>query len=189
VRVSAQRGRPREHEQGIGLAGMKRHGMPPLTVNQPARPGVFACLGDAPRLARLRDCRCKFPRKATPPTPALRGAEECGWSGASDPFAPDLTSRYCLQRSSLPARIGNAEFRPSQVLTFAVCNAYISQHSARRRLGATARLRSSSLIFGDQGSDFHRKLQASTALGLMTVLRCRRVGTRLVELGPGLFDK
>src|SRR5262249_53192096 len=42
-------------------------------------------------------------------------------------------------------------------LTFSPSKAYIRLNSARRRLGATARLRSSSLIFGDQASDPNRK--------------------------------
>jgi hypothetical protein len=67
-----------------------------------------------------------------------------------------------------------------EVLTFEGRKAYILVNSARRRLGATARLRSSSLIFGDKASD--RGRGPSGFDGLPAIGRWDRHGS-------GLFDR
>jgi hypothetical protein len=76
-------------------------------------------------------------------------------------FTLGLSPRYSLRRGLWLACIVRADFPPREVLTFAPPEDYISINSARRRLGATACLRSSSLIFGDQAPDPDRKPQVS----------------------------
>src|SRR6266508_362046 len=89
-----------------------------------------------------------IPPEVTPPT-APRGTEECGRSTAWAGLSPPANPLYCLRRWLLPACTGRVDFSPARELTFARSDPYIIANSARRRLGATARLRSSSLIFGD----------------------------------------
>jgi hypothetical protein len=87
-----------------------------------------------------------IPPEVTPPTAPPRGTEECGRSTAWRAFPRPLTPLYHLRRWLLPACTGRVDFGPRRELTFARSEPYITANSARRRLGATARLRSSSLI-------------------------------------------
>ena len=116
-----------------------------------------------------------IPPELTPPTASSRGTEKCGRSTAWEAFPRPLTPLYRLRRWLLPVCTGRVDFGPARELTFARPEPYITANSARRGLGATARLRSSSLIFGDQASDPNRRPEASTALRAS-----RRVGTALV---------
>jgi hypothetical protein len=106
------------------------------------------------------------PPEVTPPTAATRGAEECGRSAARAVLSTPAKPAELLAKMAV-ARLHRAgDSGPAEVLTFGGCKAYILANSARRRLGATARLRSSSSIFGDKASDHGRKLHASTAFRL-----------------------
>src|SRR6266540_3635410 len=106
-----------------------------------------------------------IPPEVTPPT-APRGTEECGrstaWAGLSPPANPPIL----FKKMAVAGLHREGGFSPARELTFARSDPYIIANSARRRLGATARLRSSSLIFGDQASDPDRRPETSTALRL-----------------------
>ena len=121
-----------------------------------------------------------IPPEVTPPTAATSGTEECGCSTAREGLSTLANPPISFKKMAVAGLHREGGFPPFRVLTFDTPNAYIKLNSARRRLGATARLRSTSLIFGDQASDPDRRPRASTAL--------RFTGGR-DRPGPGLFDR
>src|SRR5262245_29504555 len=86
--------------------------------------------------------------------------------GVGAPFPFRLSPLYCLGRWLLPGRTERGGFSSSGWLTCRQARAYITLIGHAAAFGATARLRSSSLIFGDKASDPNRRRRTSTALRL-----------------------
>ena len=80
------------------------------------------------------------------------------------PFPCRLSSLYYLGRWLLPGCTGRGGFSLPGWLTCRQASAYITVIGHAAAFGATARLRSSSLIFGDKASDPNRRRRSSTAL-------------------------
>src|SRR5262245_40161377 len=121
-----------------------------------------------------------IPPEVTPPTAPTSGTEECGrstaWEGLSTRAKPSIS----LKKMAVAGLHREGGFSSPRVVAICRLERLYKSNSARRRRGATARLRSSSLIFGDQASDPDRRPEASTAL--------RLTGGR-DRPGPGLFDR
>src|SRR5262249_22094112 len=84
------------------------------------------------------------------------------WEGLSAPAKPSIS----FKKMAVAGLHREGGFSPPLGVDICRLERLYKSNSARRRRGATARLRSSSLIFGDQASDPDRRPQASTALRL-----------------------
>ena len=105
-----------------------------------------------------------IPPELTPPTAPTRGTEECGRSTAHRGLSRSANSPISLKNMAVAGLHREGGFSPLRGVDIRHPERLYKLNSARRRLGATARLRSSSLIFGDQASDPDRRPRASTAL-------------------------
>src|SRR5262249_25067549 len=120
------------------------------------------------------------PPEVTPPTAPTSGTGECGRSTAGGGRATAANPPISFQKMAVAGLHRQGGFSPRRGVDIWGVERLYKFNSAGRRWGATARLRSSSLIFGAQASDPDRRPQASTAL--------RFTGER-DRPGPGLFDR
>ena len=145
---------------------------------------------------RQRPVRSSFAKVgnvvAAPPVPAQRhsprsdtspnvsGAEEYGGSTAPLPLSTRPNPPKSLVNTAVARWHRASRISVVPLLTCRGSPAYIPPIRHAGRPGATARLRSSSLIFGEKAPGLGRKPQTSTALWF----------TRGRDLhGPGLFDR
>ena len=108
----------------------------------------------------------RVPPEVTPPTAPSRGAEECGRSTARAPLPLASKPPILLAKIAVVGPHREGWIFPRGVVDMPAGASLYNDYSARRRLGALARLRSSSLIFGDKASDPNRRRRTSTALRL-----------------------
>src|SRR5262249_50441213 len=122
-----------------------------------------------------------IPPEVTPPTAPISGTEECGRSAAWEGLSPLANPPISFRKMAVAGlHRGGGGFSPQRGVDICRPERLYEFNSSRRRRRATAGLRSSSLIFGDQASDPDRRREASTAL--------RLTGGR-DRPGPGLFDR